>query len=168
MQPSQPFILFPPPRRVFAAILGLCLLTSTAAEAKPKGCFTQAEVEAEKTVRVGVMLRETAMRCDIAPFSAGTLPLWTDVDTALGSRFARATQTRRQGFVREFPKEGADLMSYWDGRLVMHFRHLPLTQADCQDTAKTLKMVRKKGFNAFRSQADKVKNEVRMDYKACG
>lgn len=167
MQPLPRSILRPPVRRIFAAVLGLCLVTATAAEAKPKGCFTPAEADADLTVRVGVMLREMAARCDADPFNAGTAPLWTQVDAALGSRFARATQTRRQGFVREFPKEGANLMNYWDGRLVMHYRHAPLTRADCQDTAKMLKTVTKRGFNAFRSQADKAKNEVRMDYKTC-
>jgi hypothetical protein len=153
----------------------LRILTATAvsaavvlpAAAKPRGCFTKAEHNAERTVRHGIFLREMAFRCDVAPFSMKTKAIWLELDDRIGEQFKRNTDLRQRAFEREFEGRAEQILHAWDGRLVMQHRHMFLTKAQCDDAKKALEEARSRGFQAIRKQAEKVRNEVYYDYKLC-
>jgi len=58
-------------------------------------------------------------------------------------------------------------LSQWDARIVMHFRHYPLSEEYCDAIKTMLEDTQKKGWSAVTKQAAKGKNEVKMDYKPC-
>lgn len=136
-------------------------------QAKPRGCFTKAEHNAERTVRHGIFLREMAHRCDVPPFSLQTKPIWLEVDNRIGEQFKRNTELRQRAFEREFEKRAPQILNAWDGRLVMQHRHMFLTKPQCDDAKKALEEARSRGFPAIRRQAEKVRNEVFYDYRLC-
>lgn len=152
-------------RIVVAAAVGLAV--TMPAQAKPRGCFTKAEHNAERTVRHGIFLREMAFRCDVAPFSLQTRSIWLEVDNRIGDQFKRNTELRQRAFEREFEKRAPQILNAWDGRLVMQHRHMFLTKPQCDDAKKALEEARSRGFQAIRKQAEKVRNEVFYDYKLC-
>jgi hypothetical protein len=154
-------------KSLFPMLIAGLLVAATPApaqNAKSKGCFSAAEQAAEQQVRHAIFLRESALRCEAPPFSAGTAALWSDIAQQFGDRFARQTDLRRKAYEREFPR---DDIGSWDGRVVMHFRHYPLTEGYCQDVKRLLKDVQTKGWGVFVKQSVKSKGEVLLDYKVC-
>lgn len=145
----------------------LCLCLTPSAWAKPKGCFTKSEHLSERMIRHGIFLRETARNCQESPYSLSTQPMWEAVDKANGARFKAETERRRKAFSREFGEKAEGMLQVWDGRIVMHYRHLPLTVAQCEGGKKMLEDAQKRGWKALKTQAEKSRNEVFMDYRIC-
>ncbi len=150
------------------ASLLLALLSAEPALAagKPKGCFAQAEHQAEWEVRHGVRLREAADRCGVV-YQPGMPKTWEGVADKLGARFKTANDTRRKAFQREFPDNFENAIVWWDGKIVMYFRNYPVNAAWCGELAKQLDEVSKKGYKAFQSQAKLGRGEVQHNIKAC-
>jgi hypothetical protein len=150
------------------ALLVLCLTSADAlAQAKPRGCFTKAEESAEQLVRGGLRLREGALGCDGPPWEAGTRPLWEQIDRQFGSRFARQTQIRQRAFEREFAKDAENRLQVWDGRIVFHYRHYPLSATYCANLKDMMEKMLRVGWAVFARQAATARDEVKMDYKPC-
>ena len=131
------------------------------------GCFTKAEMAAERLVREGLRLREGALGCDGPPWNKRTKPLWQDIDTKFGQRFQVQTRARAKAFQREFADDAEDHLQLWDGRTVMFFRHYPLSDDYCDAIKETLQDVQKKGWNVVNGRAGKGRIPVEMDYRAC-
>jgi hypothetical protein len=157
--------------RIVATVLVLGLWLSPAVAmaqaAKPRGCFTTAEQTAEQIVREGLRLREGARGCDGRPWRMGTASLWQDVDNQLGPRFLAQTNIRRKAFTREFKDDANNRLELWDGRIVMHFRHYPLSEIYCSEIKDVLGEAKTRGWAAIRAHASKSKEEVKMDYRPC-
>lgn len=132
-----------------------------------KGCFTKAEMAAERIVREGLRLREGALGCDGPPWSKGTKPLWDDIDGKFGQRFQAQTRTRAKAFQREFADDAENRLQLWDGRTVMAFRHYPLSDDYCDDIKQTLQDMQKKGWTVLDTRAGKERIPVEMDYRSC-
>lgn len=146
----------------------LCLLPDWAyAQAKSRGCFSKAEETAEQIVREGLRLREGARGCSEPPWSMPVKSLWDDVDRRFGPRFAQQTNIRRKAFQREFADDADNRLERWDGRIVMHFRHFPLSETYCEAIKTTLEDVQKRGWSVLQKQAAKGVDEVTMDYRPC-
>ncbi len=157
------------PIRRAALLLLLCLLPHLAlAQGRPMECFTKAEQRAEQMVREGLRLREGAIGCDGPPWRAGTRPLWDDIDRRFGGQFAAQTRVRERAFRREFAKDAENRLQMWNGRIVMHFRHYPLSETYCAGIKDVLQKMQKGGWRAFTGLAAKAKDQVKMDYRPCG
>jgi hypothetical protein len=141
--------------------------TSALAQAQGRGCFTKAEEAAEQIVREGLRLREGARACDGAPWHMHTLPLWDDVDQRFGPRFAAQTRLRRIAFQREFTGDADNRLEAWNGRIVFHFRHYPLSGVYCAGIKDMLEQTQKKGWGVLQRRALKAADEVKMDYRIC-
>lgn len=150
-----------------ATLLAPTLALSPMAEAKPRGCFTKTEIAAEQNIRLGLRLREGARQCQENPWNANTVPLWTQLDQTLGSRFAQQTEIRRRAFEREFDKNAEDRLVLWNGRIVMYYRNYPASQLYCANIRQMLDKFNKKGWAQFAKQAAKARDEVKLDYKTC-
>ena len=150
-----------------AAILAFAAAPLPVAEAKPRGCFTKQEQTAEEVVRYGLRLREGGQGCDEAPWLDRTRPLWDAVDSQFGPQFRQQTETRRQAFIREFENDAENKLSQWNARIVIYYRHYPLSQVYCDQLKKTLTDVTKKPWGAFVKQAAIAHNDVRMTYTPC-
>lgn len=161
--------------RTVLAALALALATPSPALAQAKakgksqarGCFTKVEQAAEQQVRQGIRLREYGWRCEQSPYAAKTLELWTTIDKKFGKDFAKVTETRQKAFEREFPDSWKTDLEVWNGRIVLHFRHLYLSNRACAEAKSQLVEIDKKGFKTFQAMAAKAKPEVIMDYKVC-
>ncbi len=153
--------------RPAALALAFVLLLPDVAAAKPLGCFRHNEMNAERIVRHGLRLREGANSCDRPPWNVPAMPLWKDVDARFGPLFARQTQVRKAAFEREFGNSAWDRLERWDGRIVMHFRHYPVTHVYCRGILDQLKAVQRGGWNVVVKQAEVAPDEVRMDYRPC-
>ncbi|MCC7168251.1 MAG: hypothetical protein IT565_11845 [Rhodospirillales bacterium] len=163
------------PRLIASLILAAFVLASAPAWAQAKakgknqarGCFTKPEQAAEQQVRQGVRLREFAWRCEETPYLAKTLELWTGIDKKFGKDFAKVTETRQKAFQREFPESWKTDLEVWNGRIVLHYRHLYLSKRACVEARNQLEQIDKKGFKTFQAIAAKAKPDVIMDYKIC-
>jgi hypothetical protein len=155
-------------RSLLVVLLIFWLLPQDAgAQAKSRGCFTKAEQTAEQIVRQGLRLREGARGCDGAPWNMGTQSLWEDLDARLGAQFAAQTNIRRRAFIREFGDDANYQMDLWNGRIVMHFRHFPLSAVYCAEIKDMLEQAQKRGWGVIRSGAAKARDAVKMDYRPC-
>jgi len=143
------------------------LMPAPPAVAAPRQCFTPKEAESIQSVRHGIRLRESALRCQEEGYASDTLALWRRVDQAVGSQFKAETDLRREAFQREFESWADWNLSIWDGRIVMHFRNRPLSRELCTNIATMLKDIDTKGWAAFTKQATKLRNEIRLDYMVC-
>jgi hypothetical protein len=56
----------------------------------------------------------------------------------------------------------------WNGRIVFHFRHYPLSGVYCAGIKEMLDNVMKKGWGVVVRSAKKGVDEVKMDYRPCG
>jgi len=158
-------------RIVTLSVLALTVLggpvPASAAGAKARGCFSEAEARAEMTVRHGLFLREAAKLCEEAGLTPGIGAQWADVDKRFGRDFKLNTDLRRAAFAREFDKRAPTTQLVWDGRLVMLQRHAPVTQGQCNDAKRMLQEIQKGGFKVFSKQAAKDNDDVVLDYKVC-
>lgn len=155
-------------RALVAALVAVVLFPHWAfAQGKTRGCFSKAEEAAEQIVREGLRLREGARGCDGSPWNKGTLALWDDVDRLFGPRFAAQTAIRRKAFEREFKDDADNRLERWNGRIVMHFRHYPLSDIYCGSIKTMLEQIRKRGWGVLQKQATKAQDEVTMDYRPC-
>jgi len=155
---------------LLSIVLGFCLgpapvLAQSGANAL--GCFTKAEMAAERLVREGLRLREGALGCDGPPWEKGTKPLWQDIDSKFAQRFQAQTRTRAKAFQREFADDAENHLTQWDGRMVMYFRHYPLSDDYCDSIKELLQEVQKKGWSVVDSRAGKDRIPVEMDYRSC-
>lgn len=146
----------------------VALLLSLPAEAKPKGCFSPNEINAERLVRQGLRLREGATGCDGNPWNFGTLSMWRDIDQRFGQQFAQQTKIRKGAFVREFDKDAENRITQWDGRTVMHYRGYPLSVTYCTEIKKLLSDMQKSGWAAFKKRAVVAPDDVKFMFKSCG
>ena len=153
-------------RPLIIAVLVLAASVAAPAAAKPKNCFSDAEIGAEREVRHGIYLREAARRCD-EDYLKGSAAAWQKFETANGTRFRAANAKRVKAWKREFPDDWQTKMTHADGRLVTFARHLPRTGAFCDNIDGQLKEIGKRGYGAFATQSKRVHNEVIGDYKVC-
>ena len=113
-------------RRAIAALALLALAApSSDALAKPRGCFTKAEQNAELLVRAGLRLRESGIACDDEPWNAGTRPLWEAVDKQFGPQFKQQSDIRRAAFDREFGNDAEHKLTMWNSRNRLLLPQLP-------------------------------------------
>jgi hypothetical protein len=156
------------PHRWPALIAVLALLApSASAVAKPRGCFTKAEQQAEEIVRYGLKLREGGRGCDGQPWYRYTLPAWEAVDKLYGPQFRQQTDIRTKAFQREFANDAEHRLSLWNARIVFYYRHYPLSGAYCDDVKKMLANAQKDGWVKLTKQAHLSRDEVRMTYEPC-
>ena len=141
------------------------------AQAASKGCFSKQEEQAEQIVRDGVRLREGAIGCDDRPYLAGTLVLWRQVDQRFGAQFNQQTKIRQTAFQREFADDADNTLEMWNGRIVFHYRHYPLSDTYCGSVKLMLQSMLQgsnaKGWGILVKQAGYGKDEVSMDYRLC-
>jgi len=154
--------------RLLASILALSLVWTLPAQAKPKSCFTAAELGAERLVRQGLRLREGAKGCDGDPWNFHTQAQWDDINNRFGKQFAAQTKIRKGAFIREFDKEAEYKLSESDGRIVMHYRGYPLSPTYCADIKKLLTDMQKSGWVTFTKRANAAPDEVNFVYRKCG
>ncbi len=155
-------------RRLLILLLLVSLMPVPAqAQAAGRGCFTKAEEAAEQIVREGLRLREGARGCEGPPWNMQTLALWEEVDQRFGPRFAAQTRIRRNAFQREFSDDADNRLEMWNGRIVFHFRHYPLSEVYCAGIKDMLDQTRKKGWGVLQRSAFKGAGEVKMDYRLC-
>jgi hypothetical protein len=151
------------------SLVPIMLVCGTLAVGQAAGsdCFTKAEQSAEQIVRHGLRLREGAQACDEPPWNLPTAPLWESIDKQFGPRFAAQTAIRKKAFMREFADDADNRLALWDARIVMHFRHYPVSDEYCAGIKDMLDETLKRGWGAFTKQAAKARDEVRMDYRPC-
>ncbi|HXP97276.1 MAG TPA: hypothetical protein VN809_11225 [Telmatospirillum sp.] len=155
-------------RRLFSLFLIASLIPAPAlAQTQERGCFTKAEQKAEQIVREGLRLREGAKGCDGPPWGLHTLSLWTSVDQRFGPQFAAQTRVRKSAFQREFSDDADNRLDMWNGRIVLHFRHYPLSEVYCAGIKDMLDNTLKKGWGVVARSAAKGVDEVKMDYRLC-
>ena len=153
-----------------AAAIFLTLWTGSAwAQNKPRGCLTSNEHVAEREVRHGVRLREMSFRCDQQyPREKPIFPRWKEFSEKFAAQFVKQVDARRKAMAREFPGNFEEVMKYWDDRLVVFFRHYPLTEPYCQGISKLFDPLERSGWNAFVKQAAAARDEIMLwDYKLC-
>lgn len=150
-------------------VLGSLLLVQPAlAAGKPQGCFTQAEINAERLVRQGLRLREGAVGCDGNPWNYHTLSQWQDIDKRFGAQFAQQTKIRKGAFTREFDKDAENRITQWDGRIVMRYRGAPLSDVYCTGVKTQLTEMQKSGWAIFKKRATVAPDDVKFMFKPCG
>jgi len=149
---------------ILVLILAVCVVPAQAA--KPKRCFSLAELRAEQEIRHGIYLREAAKRCD-GRFLTGSNALWQKLETANATKFRAAMDKRTKAWQREFPEDWKDKINHADGRLVTYDRNVPLTQGFCDNIDELLQEMDKRGYGGFSAQAKLLRNEVIDDYKVC-
>jgi len=150
-----------------ALAFGMAVAPPPQAEAKPRGCFTQAEQRAEEVVRYGLKLREGANGCDGAPWEAHTLPLWEAIDKLYGAQFKQQTDIRAKAFVREFENDAENKLTQWNARIVFYYRNYPLSPVYCAGMKKILTDIPNKPWGNFVKQAVIAHNDIRMTYVPC-
>lgn len=149
-----------------AIVLALVLSPAVALAAKPKKCFSTAEIKAEQEVRQGIFLREAANRCN-ERLLPGARDRWQKIEGANGAKFRSAVDRRQKAWQREFPDEWKYQINYADGRLVTYARNIPLTEGFCDNIDDLLQTIEKRGFAAFTKLSKVVRNQVTDDYKVC-
>lgn len=152
------------PTAFLALLIGLA--PSSAAWAKPKGCFSQPEIVAEQEIRHGIFLREAAKLCD-GRFLKGSDALWRKFATANDLKFKTANDKRKRAWQREFPDDWQYKITHADGALVTFNRNIPLTQGFCDNVDDLLQTVSKRGYAGLSGQAKLLRNEVVQDYRIC-
>lgn len=143
------------------------LLPAPGAQAKPKGCFSKAEMTAEYNIRQGVRLRESANRCEQLGLSKGTAAIWREIEQAIAPQLAAENEKRRKAFDREFEGNAQIQMQLWNGRVVNFFRHRPLTEPYCRNLEASLQQLAQGGWGAFRRLAQTERGEIRVEIRAC-
>jgi hypothetical protein len=151
------------PLAVIAVVL---VALAPPAAAKPRGCLTQPEIQAEKEVRHGLFLREAARRCD-GQYLKGSAQTWQTFETANGAKFRQQNGRRISAYKREFPDSWQAKMNQADGRLVTYNRNFPVTQAYCDDVEDLLKDITATAYGGFTKQAKVIHDQVIDDYKLC-
>ena len=126
----------------------LILLTSAAAEAKPRRCFTSGELTAEREVRHGIFLREATKRCD-ARLLPGATKRWQTFEEANGARFRAAVSRRQKAWQREFPDDWLVKQTRADGQIVTYARHQPVWPAGCADVVGVMCVVGRRGSGGW-------------------
>ncbi|WP_142848761.1 hypothetical protein [Telmatospirillum sp. J64-1] len=156
-------------RAVISLALVLVMAASAAqAQGKPRGCLTRTEAIAEREVRHGLRLREMSARCDAARWTTGAQDKWLQINETFGPRFLAQTQRRQRALEREYPRQPPQAsVAAWDGRIVTVFRSRPVTPASCDSIDKMLDEVLARGWNSFRRQAEKARDEISGDYLIC-
>lgn len=154
---------------VTAAVMVLVLVSALFggddAWAKPRKCFTRAEIAADLIVRHGVFLREASRRCNDK--NPGTKQMWDDFDKAFGTRL-KGERTRREGaFKREFPDDWLKAVTTFDARLVTYERNVYDTPEFCDDVQTLLEDNKKSGWSAFAKQSKTLKSVSALDIKPC-
>lgn len=134
-------------------------------DANFKRCLNDKELETERLVRHGVFLREGAWRCNGAV--PGSFDIWRDIDENLGPQMRRVTDARKLLFDREFGESSFQVTNYLDGRLVVYYRNFPLTGVYCNTINRLLKDVQARGWGAYAKQAETLRDNVKLDYRAC-
>ncbi|MTJ80885.1 MAG: hypothetical protein F8N37_07705 [Telmatospirillum sp.] len=145
----------------------MALPADAMAQAAAKGCFTPAEITAEQIVRVGLRLREGARACGEKPWNAGTQGLWDQLDQRFGRQFAAQTAVRQKAFQREFSDDADNRLEMWNGRIVMYYRHYPVSEVYCGEIKSQMEKVMKSGWSAVTKAAKASGDAVRMDYRPC-
>jgi hypothetical protein len=112
-------------------------------------------------------LREGARGCAGPPWGLNTQSLWTSIDQRFGPQFAAQTRIRRGAFQREFSDDADNRLDMWNGRIVLHFRHYPLSEVYCAGVKDMLDNTLKKGWGVVARSAAKGVDEVKMDYRLC-
>ena len=143
----------------------LVLALAAPADAKPKGCFTRAEISSDQIVRHGVYLREAADRCN--DYEPGSWKVWKDLDDKFGVRFRSERSRRESAFKREFPDSWKQNVTTFDAKLVTFDRNLPYNDAFCADIKELLDNAQKKGWGEFTKQSKKIRDQARMEFKPC-
>lgn len=149
-----------------AIVLALLLSPAAALAAKPKKCFSTAEIKAEQEVRQGIFLREAANRCN-ERLLPGARDRWQKIEAANGAKFRSSVDRRQKAWQREFPDDWKYQINYADGRLVTYARHVSLTEGFCDNIDELLQTIEKKGFAAFTKLSKVVRNQVTDNYKVC-
>jgi hypothetical protein len=147
--------------------IALLLVPPAEAVAKPRGCFTKAEQNAEEIVRFGLKLREGGINCDGDPWNRRTRPLWDKVSDDYDAQFRQNTDIRNKAFLREFENDAEHRLQLWNGRIVFYYRHYPLSGAYCDGIRKMLTDADKNGWVKLTKQARLARDEVRMTYEPC-
>lgn len=152
-----------------AGLLLILWTGSTWAQNKPRGCLSPSEHVAEREVRHGVRLREMSFRCDQQyPRARAVFPRWKEFSDKSAERFARQAELRRKAMAREFPDNFREVMMSSDDRLVVFFRHYPLTEPYCLGISRLFDPLERGGWQAFVKQAATVRDEIRLwSYKSC-
>ena len=146
-------------------VLLVALCVSAPAWAKPKGCFTKAEISSDQVIRHGVYLREAADRCN--SYQPGSWVEWKAFDTAFGVQLRAERSKREAAFKREFPDSWLKDVTTFDAKLVTFDRNLPYNVAFCEDIKDLLDGLKKGGWGAFTKQSKKVRDQARMEFKPC-
>lgn len=150
-------------------LLALCLLvlpSSAFPAGKGKGCFTAAELTAEREVRHGIFLREASRLCQ-GRFLADSAKTWDSFEQTNGARFRAAVARRAKAWKREFPKDWQVKQTHADGAIVTYARNYSVESAFCTKIEARLKEITKRGYAAFTNQTRMIRNEVADDYKTC-
>jgi hypothetical protein len=137
-----------------------------AAWGKPKGCFTKAELIAEREVRHGIFLREASRRCQ-GRFLAHSRKIWDAFEQDNGVRFRTQVARRASGWQREFPDDWKIKQTRSDGQIVTYARIQAVTPAFCANVDEMLQENGKAGYAGFARQAARIRNEVTDDYRQC-
>ena len=141
------------------------LSAATPALAKPKFCFTRAEISSDQIIRHGVYLREAALRCN--DYEPGSWAAWKAIDDKFGTRFRSERTKRENAFKREFPDTWLKDVTTFDAKLVTFDRNLPFNDAFCADIKELLDNVQKKGWGELTTQSKKIRDQARMEFKPC-
>lgn len=100
-------------RILLALLLGVFALDAIAQEGlgpgrrkrTPEICMTDPELEAEATVRAGLVIRDFARACARRGHDGTILPLWGAFDAANAERFRTAVQQRTEAYRRNYPED---------------------------------------------------------------
>lgn len=134
--------------------------------AKPRQCFTKAEITADLIVRHGVFLREASKRCDETV--PGSKQLWDDFDKAFGSRLLAERRRREAAFKREFGNDWLKAVTTFDARIVTYDRYYYNTSEFCKDVKSKLDDNKKKGWGSFAKQSKVLKDASAIFIVECG
>ncbi len=139
------------------------------AQGKPRGCLTAKEQTAEREVRHGVRLREMTFRCDREyPQKEPLFPKWEEFAKQSTVQITQQVDLRKKAFAREFPQSPAATTQELDDRLVVFFRHYPLTAPYCEGVGTLMTAVTNGGWKIFSKQAATARTEIMLwDYKLC-
>lgn len=149
----------------FWVLAGVLTLGAGDAGAKPRQCFTRAEISADLIVRHGVFLREASKRCNET--IPGSKQLWDDFDKANGPRLLAERKRRESAFKREFGDDWLKAVTTFDARLVTYDRYFYNTPEFCDDIKSQLDDNKKSGWGSFAKQSKTLKDASALDIRPC-